>query len=90
MLLQTFSIWILKKLHSAGFRCNLPIAIKLFLNYSYFKLYINGAYFEFSRYEGVPQGRVLSTTLFILAINELVSQLPSRAQCYLNVDDFAI
>ena len=39
---------------------------------------------------GVPQGSVLSGTLFALAINDIASQLPQGVQNSLYVDDFAI
>ena len=39
---------------------------------------------------GVPQGSVLSGTLFSIAINNIVSQLPQGVQNNLYVDDFAI
>ena len=82
---------ILEELHSAKLKGHLPIAIQNFLSGREFKVKVNGVTSEtFPQHEGVPQGSVLSTTLFILAINELVRQLPSKVQCSLYVDDFAI
>ena len=40
--------------------------------------------------EGLPQGSVLSVTLFAIAINEITKQLGSEVQCALYVDDFTI
>ena len=38
----------------------------------------------------VPQGSIFSTTLYILAINDIVYTLPRGVQCSLYVNDFAI
>ena len=40
--------------------------------------------------EGIPQGSVLSGTLFALAINDIVKTLPNGVSNSLYVDDFAI
>ncbi|GBO21011.1 hypothetical protein AVEN_136294-1, partial [Araneus ventricosus] len=40
--------------------------------------------------EGVPQGRVLSVTLFVLAINPILSVIPQTVQKNLYVDDLHI
>ena len=56
-----------------------------------FKVMVNGITSEeYIQYEGVPQGSVLSTTLFILAIDNILYTLPREVQCSLSVDDFAI
>ena len=87
----TWRYLILEELYSANFRGHLPMAIKLFLENRRFKVKVNEEYSEeFIQFEGVPQGNVLSTTLFILAVNRLARQLPSGIQCSLYVDDFAI
>ena len=45
---------------------------------------------EFTQHQGVPQGSVLSCTLFSLAISELAKVIPANTDCTLYVDDFAI
>ena len=40
--------------------------------------------------EGLPQGSVLSVTLFAIAINKITKQLGSEVHCTLYVDDFTI
>ena len=40
--------------------------------------------------EGVPQGSVLSVTLFAVAINGLMEHIPAGVQGPLFVDDFAV
>ena len=40
--------------------------------------------------QGVPQGGVLSTTLFSIKINDIVKCLGNLTDCSLNVDDFCI
>ena len=78
-------------MHTVGLRGRLPVTIKSFLSNRKFKVMVNGIESgEYIQYEGVPQGSVLSTTLFILAINDIVFTLPREVQCSLYVDDFAI
>ncbi len=45
---------------------------------------------SFTQYEGVPQGSVLSTTLFFISVNGIVSTLPLGVRFSLYVDDLAI
>ena len=44
----------------------------------------------FMQEEGVPQGSVLSVTLFSVAINNIVTEVAPPVKCSLFVDDFAI
>ncbi|GBN58053.1 hypothetical protein AVEN_79740-1 [Araneus ventricosus] len=44
----------------------------------------------FCQEEGVPQGSVLSVTLFVLAINPILSVIPQTVQKNLYVDDLHI
>ena len=82
---------ILKTLHQNEFRGNLPIFIKNFLEERTFQTRIENVFSDtFCLDCGVPQGSVLSGTLFILAINDIVRQLPQGVQNNLYVDDFAI
>ena len=87
----TWRYLILKSLHHNGFRGHLPIFIKNFLNERTFQTRIENVYSDtFNLDSGVPQGSVLSGTLFALAINDIAKQLPQGVQNSLYVDDFAI
>ena len=87
----TWRYHILKELHSEGLRGNLPIAIKNIIQNRTFKVRV-GNTFSSSRiqYEGVPQGGVLSTTLFILAINKIGHNLPHGIRPSIYVDDYCV
>ena len=87
----TWRYLILKSLHHNSFRGHLPIFIKNFLNERTFQTRIENVYSDtFNLDSGVPQGSVLSGTLFVLAINDIAKQLPQGVQNSLYVDDFAI
>ena len=45
---------------------------------------------SYTQYEGVPQGCDLSTTLFLIAINNIIASLPIDIRSSLYVDDLAI
>lgn len=45
---------------------------------------------SFTQFEGVPQGCVLSTTLFLFVVNGIVSSLLTGVRSLLYVDDLAI
>ena len=78
-------------MHAVGLRGHLPVIIKSFLSNRMFKVMINGITSEeYIQYESVPQGSIFSTTLYILAINDIVYTLPRGVQCSLYVNDFAI
>ena len=83
------TVWrhhILKVLKFKGLEGNLPIFISNFLSPRYFKVDINGYKSEeYIQYEGVPQGSILSTTCFILAIDGIVNDLPSNVKCSLYI-----
>ncbi|GBN93994.1 putative RNA-directed DNA polymerase from transposon X-element [Araneus ventricosus] len=86
-------IWkygILKDLHDLGLRGNLPICIKKFLKLRKFRVKVESEFSDFFIQEGVPQGSVLSATLFILKINNILKQLPTSVRGYLYVDDLYI
>ena len=88
---STWRYWILKSLELNGFKGLLPKFIKNFLSQRTFQTRIDTDYSNnFQLQEGVPQGSVLSGTLFILAINDITKQLPLGVQNSLYVDDFAI
>ena len=87
----TWRYSILNSLHSFGFRGNLPIFVRNFLTDRTFQTRIDDTHSnEYKLERGVPQGSVLSGTLFSIAINEITSQLPQGVQNNLYVDDFAI
>ena len=49
-----------------------------------------GIFLSLLQQEGVPQGSVLSVTLFAVAINGLMEHIPAGVQGFLFVDDFAV
>ena len=62
-----------------------------FLSDRYFKVCVGNIYSDpYSQKEGVPQGSILSVTLFSLKINSIVSCLLPDIKCSLYVDDLAI
>ena len=82
---------LLLSLHDHGLRGNLPLFITNFLTDRYFRVKV-GNYISqnYILKEGIPQGSVLSCTLFIIAINGIVNQLPLDIECLIYVDDLTI
>ena len=65
----TWKQGIMKDLHAMGFRGRLPIFIKSFLANRHFRVRLNSTYSAFHQQEmGVPQGSILSVTLFNIKI----------------------
>ena len=93
-----FSIWkkaydttwrygILKDIHKLGLRGSLPTFIENFLADRQVRASLSDYY---DQEQGVPQGGVLSTTLFSIKINDIVKCLGNLTDCSLYVDDFCI
>ena len=62
-----------------------------FLSDRYFRVRVENIYSDpYSQKAGVPQGSILSVTLFSLKINSIVSCLLPDIKCSLYVDDLAI
>ena len=82
---------ILKTIHESGLRGELPLFIKSFLARRIFQVKVGNAMSERKcQQEGVPQGSVLSVTLFALAINSISSCIPHDVLHTLFVDDLSI
>jgi len=87
----TWKFGILKRLTIAGLRGRLPLFIAGFLSDREFQIRVGGRYFKPSAQEtGVPQGSILSVTLFCLKINSIIKALCPGVDCCLYVDDFVI
>ena len=87
----TWKFGILKDLHTIGLRGNLPKFISNFLSDRSFQVLLGSTVSDiFYQEEGVPQGAILSTTLFNLKINEIANTLNPGMDCSLYVDDFSI
>ena len=88
----TWKYGILKYLHSMGSRGHLPIFIGNFLADRTFQIHLGTILSDkiFHQKEGVPQGAILSTTLFNVKINDIVKQVDPGVECSLYVDDFVI
>ena len=82
---------ILKQLASWGIGGHMFSFIQDFLSDRYLKVRVGSELSSpYLQEEGVPQGSVLSVTLFAIAINSLMSHIPPGIQGSLFVDDFAI
>ena len=87
----TWRFGVMKDLHDMGFRGKLPLFIQNFLSDRKFKVRVGNNYSSLQDQEmGVPQGSILSVTLFILKLNNIVKQVPKDLKCRLYVDDFLI
>ena len=81
---------ILLDLFRVGLRGHLPNFVSKFLENRQFRVRIGSTYSSFFDQEvGVPQGSVLSVTLFNLRINSIVNCLVPGVEPFLYVDDFA-
>ena len=82
---------ILKELHRMGLRGKLPMLIMDFLQDRKFQVRI-GKHLsrEFNQEMGVPQGSVLSCTLFLIAINTVMRILTGNVEVSIYVDDMKV
>ena len=82
---------IMRDLHNMGFRGRLPMFIASFLSDRHFRVRLNNTLSDLRDQEmGVPQGSILSVTLFNIKINSLVTAIQHGMPCSLYVDDFLI
>ena len=87
----TWRYGILQALYETGIRGKLPIYISKFLSNRTFRAKIGNTLSEPHKLEqGVPQGSVLSCTLFSLAINNILKHVPNNVEALLYVDDLLI
>ena len=87
----TWKHGILRDLHGTGLKGRLPLFIANFLSDRQFRVRLGSTLSDCHPQEmGVPQGSILSVTLFILKINSIVNCLPPHVRGSLYVDDFLI
>ena len=87
----TWKYGILKDLSDMGLRGRLPLFISEFLSDRNFKVRVGSTLSDsFEQEMGVPQGSILSPTLFSIKINSLAKTLTSGVNGSLFVDDFLI
>ena len=88
---RTWRYGILEKLHRFGLRGNLPKFVREFMNNRTLIVRVGQTLSDpYPQCEGVPQGSVLSCTLFQVAINDITCSLPVNVRSTLYVDDFTI
>jgi len=81
---KTYKICILKVIY-------LPNFIKNFLSdKKFFVRLLNTLSDQYDQGAGVPQGSIISTTLFIIKINSISDYLPLHIEKFLYVDDFVL
>lgn len=82
---------ILQFIHQSGIRGNLALYIREFLRHRSFRVKVGASLSPLhAQNQGVPQGSVISCTLFLMAINGITSSLPPDVQSSLYVDDFML
>ena len=87
----TWRYGILKDLHDCGLKGRLPSFIQSFLEDRTIQVQIRSTLSDlYDQEQGVPQGSILSTTLFNIKINNIVKCLDDKTDCSLYVDDFCI
>ena len=85
----TWKYGILKDLHEAGLRGRMTVFISKFLENRNFRVRLGSTLSDpFEQEMGVPQGSILSVTLFSLKINSLAKVLSKDVEGSLYVDDF--
>ena len=85
----TWRYGILKDLHDSGLKGRLPSFIQSFLEDRTIQVRVGSTLSDlYDQEQGVPQGSILSTTLFNIKINNIVKCLDDKTDCSLYVDDF--
>ena len=83
----TWRYGILRTLHSWGFRGCLPLFLQEFLSNRTFRVCLGTTYSERCYFEiGIPQGSILSVTLFAVATNSIVSTVHAPVSASLFVE----
>ena len=87
----TWKYGIMRDLSDFGLKGRLPYFIDNFLSNRNFKVRVGTTLSDLQgQEEGVPQGSILSVTLFSIKINNIVKALNPGVDCSLYVDDFSI
>ncbi len=87
----TWRYGILRALHTIGLRGLLPLFLRSFLRLRTFRVSVGTTLSRsFKQEEGVPQGSVLSVTLFSVAINSITECVHRDFRCTLYADDFSL
>jgi len=87
----TWKYGIINDLHDLGLKGRLPSFISNFLSDREFKVRVGSTLSDTHQQEmGVPQGSILSVTLFNIKINSITKCLAPGVDCSLYVDDFLI
>ena len=88
----TWRYGILKDLHDLGLKGRLPsMFIQNFLEDRIIQVRVSSTLSDhYDQEQGVSQGSILSTTLFNIKINNIVTCLNSKSDGFLNVGDFGI
>ena len=87
----TWKYGIMKDLHELGIRGKMPIFIKGFLEHRSFRVRLGQTLSDTYEQEmGVPQGSIMSVTLFLLKINSIAKIIDQDIDGSLFVDDFSI
>ena len=87
----TWRYGILKDIHKLGLNNRLPTFIENFLADCATQVRVGSSLSDYyDQEQGVPQGGVLSTTLFSMIINDIMKCLGNLTDCSLYVDDFCI
>ena len=82
---------ILQYLYDKGIRGNMALYCREFLNERFFRVKSGSQYSTVrTQCQGVPQGSVLSCTLFIMALNGITTNMPQGVQASLYVDDLML
>ena len=87
----TWRYGILKDLHNFGLKERLPNFIESFLEDRSIQVRVGWTLFDlYDQEQGVPQGAILSTTLFNVKLNDIENSLDYKTDGSLYVDDFCI